>query len=95
MIPAHTDCLLSVCGKLVDCPFDDRHFAGYKYTFYIAAYDQTKQSLPLSKHSFGHCSKCKRYTEALAAYNKALDLAKHGGYSIAVQDDMQVNPLRS
>ena len=36
------------------------------------------------------CSKCKQHHEALAAYNKALDLAKRRGDSIATLDDMQV-----
>ena len=40
------------------------------------------------------CRQSKQYPEALAAYNRALDLAKHRGDSVATLDDMQVAFLR-
>ncbi|KAL0028549.1 hypothetical protein WJX79_000906 [Trebouxia sp. C0005] len=50
---------------------------------------------PGSHRLYAQClSECKQYTEALTAYNTALDLAKQRGDSIAVQDDMQVDIVR-
>ena len=95
MILLHTGSTLSVCGEALApvCSHGEPSIALWTHFKLKRITHQAKMGF--SGHHVVQCSKCKQHHEALAACNRALDLARHHGDSIATLDDMQVTLVSS